>query len=87
MSLAKVSFTEHPAAVGESYVEHLGVATGFGGRMILGGLACLVHGILPFLFTSTGSRTIGLLHDRMVRNRARAHGAPAGALAPGQATS
>lgn len=51
-------FTEHPASVGESYVEHFGMASGFGFRMILGGLACLVHGILPFLFTKTGSRII-----------------------------
>ncbi len=79
--MAKVSFTEHPEAVGETYVQHLGVATSFGARMILGGLACLVHGILPFLFTSTGSRTIVGLHDRMVANRARAHAAPATSLA------
>jgi hypothetical protein len=79
--MAKVSFTDHPAAVGESYVQHLGVATGFGGRMILGGLACLVHGILPFLFTTTGSRTVTRLHDRMVANRTRAHAAPAAPLA------
>ncbi|AWN46329.1 hypothetical protein DK419_08395 [Methylobacterium terrae] len=70
--MSKLSFSEHPASVGETYVEHMGVATGFGLRMIAGGLACLVHGILPFAFTSTGSRTIIRLHDRMVANRARA---------------
>lgn len=69
-------FTDHPQSVGESYVEHLGMAGGFGGRMILGGLACLVHGLLPFLFTKTGSRIITDLHGRMVTNRSR-H-APAG---------
>ena len=37
-------FTAHPAAVGESYAEHLAAATGFGGRMIFGGFACLLHG-------------------------------------------
>jgi hypothetical protein len=79
--MTKMSFTDHPAAVGETYVQHLGVATGFGTRMILGGLACLVHGILPFLFTSTGSRTVTKLHDRMVANRTRAHAAPAGSVA------
>lgn len=70
--MSKLSFSEHPAAVGETYVEHMGVATGFGLSMIAGGLACLVHGILPFAFTSTGSRTIIRLHDRMVANRTRA---------------
>jgi hypothetical protein len=69
--MPRLSFTEHPAAVGETYVEHLGVAGGFGVRMILGGLACLVHGLLPFLFTTTGSRTIAALHERMVVSRRR----------------
>ena len=55
--MSKLSFSEHPAAVGETYLEHMGVATGFGFSMIVGGLACLVHGILPFAFTSTGSRS------------------------------
>ena len=63
------AFTEHPASVGESYGEHLGQAVCFGSRMVLAGLACLVHGVLPFLFVRTGSRTINELNERMVRNR------------------
>jgi hypothetical protein len=66
-----ISFTEHPHAVGESYTEHFGVASSFGFAMILGGLACLVHAVLPFLCTTTGSQTIRRLHDRMVTNRVR----------------
>ncbi len=50
-------FTEHPASVDETYTEHLGVAFGFSLRMCLGGLACLVHAFLPFLFVKTGSET------------------------------
>ena len=64
-------FTEHPASVGETYGQHMGVAFSFAGAMIGAGLACFVHGLLPFLFTSTGSRTIAALHDRMVVNRRR----------------
>ena len=45
------------------------MASGFGMRMILGGLACLVHGLLPFLFVRTGSATITALHARMVTHR------------------
>ena len=70
MSLTKL-FTEHPASVDESYGEHLAMATGFGVRMVLGGIACLIHGLLPFLFVKTGSRQIGALHDIMVVNRNR----------------
>jgi hypothetical protein len=62
-------FTDHPASVGESYGEHLVMASGFGFRMIGAGLACLIHGLLPFLFVRTGSATINTLHTRMVTNR------------------
>ena len=65
------AFTEHPASVGESYGEHLGRALCFGTRMIFAGIACLVHGVLPFLFVRTGSRAISELNDRLVVNRRR----------------
>jgi hypothetical protein len=58
-------FTQHPASVGESYSEHMGQAVCFGSRMVLAGLACLLHGVLPFLFVRTGSRTIAELNERM----------------------
>ena len=64
-------FTEHPADVGESYGEHLVHASGFGFRMILGGMACVLHGLLPFLFVKTGSRQIETLHGRMIVNRSK----------------
>ncbi|HEY1875360.1 MAG TPA: DUF6356 family protein [Steroidobacteraceae bacterium] len=63
------AFTEHPASVGESYGEHLFRAVYFGSRMVFAGIACLVHGLLPFLFVRTGSRAIAELNDRMVVNR------------------
>ena len=64
-------FTEHPASVGESYGEHLLVASSFGLRMILGGVACMIHGLLPFLFVRTGSAQVSQLHQTMVANRRR----------------
>lgn len=72
-----LSFTKHPNDVGESYSEHFMVATSFGSAMILGGLACLMHGLFPFLFTTTGSRTVKLLHERMVVSRRRHAGSDA----------
>jgi hypothetical protein len=68
MSLIR-AFTAHPASVGESYAEHLARAVCFGTRMVFAGFACLVHGVLPFLFVRTGSRTITELNDRMIVNR------------------
>ena len=73
-----ISFTRHPQDVGETYAEHFGVASSFGWAMIRGGLACYVHAVLPFLCTSTGSRTVRTLHDRMVVNRVT-HTVPKGA--------
>ncbi len=67
--MIKKLFTEHPASVGESYFEHMGMAFSFGAKMVLCGLACLLHGFFPFLFKRTGSEAIACLHDRMVMNR------------------
>ena len=67
----KTLFTEHPAAVGETYGEHMGMSFSFVGRMILGAVACLIHGVLPFLCVRTGSSTITDLHRRMVTHRDR----------------
>jgi Family of unknown function (DUF6356) len=76
MRLPKL-LTDHPHSVDETYAEHFMVATGFGLRMILGGLACLIHGLLPFLFVRTGSAEIRLLHERMVTSRNRPSAMPA----------
>lgn len=64
-------FTEHPNSVGESYFEHLGMAFGFGSRLVLSGFACMLHGIFPFLFVKTGSEAVCELYDRMIANRDR----------------
>ena len=64
-------FTEHPESVGESYLEHMGVAAGFGGHLLVASMACFVHAVFPFLCTKTGSGIITKLHDRMVTSRNR----------------
>jgi len=62
-------FTQHPRTVGESYFEHLVSACGFAATMAVGAMACLLHGLFPFAFQSSGSRRIRDLHDRMVTHR------------------
>lgn len=64
-------FLQHPRTVGENYGEHFAAASGFGFSMIVGGLACVVHGLIPGVFVTTGSDTVLRLHDRMVVNRKR----------------
>ena len=70
-SSSRLSFTEHPATVGETYAQHFQSALGFSISMIGGGLACLVHAVFPFLFETTGSATIRSLHERMIAHRSR----------------
>jgi hypothetical protein len=63
------AFNEHPESVGETYLGHLRSAARFSGLMLLGALACLIHGLLPFAFQTTGSRQIRRLHEAMVTDR------------------
>ena len=62
-------FMAHPATVGETYGEHLVTATSFGCTMVLAGVACMLHGLLPFLFVRTASRTVAELNERMTAGR------------------
>jgi hypothetical protein len=58
-------FTRHPSEVGESYFEHMGVASRVGLQMAGGAFACFVHAVFPFLFVSTAGRTIERLYRQM----------------------
>jgi hypothetical protein len=40
--------------------------------MIGGGFACLVHAVVPGVFTETAGRTVAKLHDHMLSRRAAA---------------
>ncbi|MYE82594.1 MAG: hypothetical protein F4X36_12315 [Gammaproteobacteria bacterium] len=71
--------TEHLDEVGESYAEHLAKASGFAAVLLIGGVACLVHAFLPFLFTRSASDRVRGLHQAML---GKAHD-PARRSAPG----
>ncbi len=58
-------FLDHPHDVGESYGEHFATAAGFGTRMVVGGLACIVHAVVPALFVRTASDTVKSLYATM----------------------
>lgn len=62
-------FTDHPASVNETYFQHMAMAFGFGSRMLVGALACFVHGFFPWLCLTRGSDTVRGLHHRMVAHR------------------
>ncbi len=61
--------TDHPASVGETYLEHLLAAGTFGVKLLIAASVCLVHALLPFLFEKTGSKMITDLYTCMVSHR------------------
>jgi hypothetical protein len=69
--MIKRLFQDHPASVNETYLEHMGVAGGFGWSLLKASCACFVHALVPGLCERTGSRIITSLHERMVTSRSR----------------
>ena len=58
-------FREHPQSLGETYLQHFGVAAGFASSLIIAGIACFIHAIIPCLFMTTASRTVNRLSAAM----------------------
>ncbi len=75
-------FTEHPATVGETYGEHFAFAISIGARMVAGGLACMLHAVLPEFCKTTGSRTLRELALRLVPTNREKRRLSAGAGQP-----
>lgn len=64
-------FTRHPQSVGETYFEHMGMASGFAISMFAAAVVCAVHAVLPFMFEKTASRMIADLYQRTGPGRVR----------------
>jgi len=62
--LVKV-FLDHPQSLDETYWQHQRRALHFGTSMIVAGMACLIHALLPVLFVRTASLRIQSLYDEM----------------------
>ena len=65
-------FSEHPKALGMSWISHGVGAAGIGVRLIGAGAACMVHAIVPGWFTQTAGRTVTEIYDDMARRKAGA---------------
>jgi hypothetical protein len=59
-------FLDHPRSIGETYFEHQRNALGYAVSMLAGGIACLLHGLIPGTFVTTGSRTVRKLYNQML---------------------
>ena len=61
--MKKGSFlTEHLRSINKSYYVHLKDAFYYGLRLLIGGLAAIIHAIFPFILTSVASDTVNDLH-------------------------
>ncbi len=58
-------FTEHPASVNESYLQHLMFAWKKSMCFLRLSFVCFMHGLFPFLFVTTASDRIKEINDEM----------------------
>ena len=65
-------FLEHPRSLGMSWARHGLGALAIGAKLVGAGLACLVHAVVPGLFTQTAGKTITGMYDHMARRKAGA---------------
>jgi Family of unknown function (DUF6356) len=65
-------FLEHPRSLGMSWAGHGIGAVAIGARLVGAGLACLVHAVVPGVFTQTAGKTVTHMYDHMARRKAGA---------------
>ncbi len=68
MAMSK-HFTEHPASVGESYLEHFRFAARCSGHLAVAAGAAAVHAVVPSLCATTASERICALHSEVTSGR------------------
>lgn len=61
-----VIFTDHPATVNETFLQHMKFALGFSFWLGVASLAALVHALIPVLCESTASRILKRLHAHIM---------------------
>ncbi len=70
--MAERLFFEHPRSLGMTWAVHGLGAVAIGARLVGAGLACIVHALVPGVFTQTAGRTITRMYDHMARRKAGA---------------
>jgi len=59
---------EHLNEVNETYLQHMWIAFKIGITMLVTGVICLIHGLIPGLFKKTGSNQITKMYEMVSRN-------------------
>ena len=68
--MKKGSFlTEHLHEINKSYFVHFKDAFYYGLRLLIGGLAAIIHAIFPFLFEQTGGDEIEKINNDLQHRR------------------
>ena len=65
-------FLEHPRSLGMNWASHGAGAVAIGARLVCAGCACIVHAVVPGLFTQTAGKTISGMYDHMMQRKAGA---------------
>jgi hypothetical protein len=63
-------FLEHPRSLGMTWAGHGVGAVAIGVRLVGAGLACIVHAVVPGVFTQTAGKTVTHMYDHMTRRKA-----------------
>ncbi len=59
---------KHLNEVNETYLQHMRIAFKIGLTMLVTGVFCLIHGLIPSLFKKTGSNQIAKIYKMISRN-------------------
>jgi hypothetical protein len=59
---------KHLNEVNETYFQHMRIAFKIGFTMLVTGVFCLIHGLIPCLFKKTGSNQIAKMYEMVSRN-------------------
>ncbi len=65
-------FTDHPRSLGMSWHTHGLGALRIGGALILAGVACAVHAVVPGWFKQSAGKTVTRLYSQMRQRKAGA---------------
>jgi len=62
-------FLRHPESIGETYWQHLRFASFSGLRLVIAGVACIIHSIFPIFFEKVASNTIEKLSQEIAARK------------------
>lgn len=72
MGIAVRLFLDHPRSLGMTWGGHAIGAVRIGAQLLVAGLACLIHALVPGVFTETAGRTVTHMYGHMQQRKAGA---------------